>query len=387
MAFDGSPGTEASTSVERVQANSLLGSPFLLVPALLLILAFVASQLLSSDDARQNVTPVPTTFPVVQPTVPYQDLGELAVLLDLGLDGAVAYAIDGGVGVMDLATGGIDEVTAMSDLVVPGDFAVLATDSGYFVINQFEPTNVGLSEIQGDLVSTSQAQRFVAVLFGGVTGGDPEIDVRYAYTLTGSYGVVATDIGLVSTGEIDRDAKHFLVPGLGAVFERSDGGTFVFDANGYREISRHRVVAASATARVEVRCNGETECVPYLVEGEVEFELPALFGRDVELSMSPDGHWILLNVLQPPPGPTSLWEGSGSQLYDVTARQLHPLGVTRPGPPYWAGDSSFVGWLGATTDSTELVITQVEDRSWATIDLTLLGAPERAGDELVFVRG
>ena len=351
MLPDGRPGSEVSTSVERVQANSVLGSPFFLIPALLFILALVGSQLLG-DDSQEEVSPGPTTLPINQTTLPSPPPEELFELLDLGLDGAVAYAIDGGIGVLDLATGEVSRVTDMSDLVVPGDFAVLRTDSGTFVINQFEPTNVGISEIQGEIVSTSAPNRFVAVLFGGVTGGDPETDVRYAFTLSGSYGVKAADIGLVSIYEIERDAKHFLVPGLGAVFEGPGGGSFIFDVNGYKRISDHRVRAAAVGSRVELRCEASQDCVPHLVSTAEEFELPALFARDVELSMSPDGQWILLNVIQPTVGPTSIWQGGGAQLYDVAKRQIYPLGVAGPGSPYWASDSSLVGWLEPTPDST-----------------------------------
>jgi hypothetical protein len=107
----------------------------------------------------------------------------------------------------------------------------------------------------------------------------------------------------------------------------------------------------------------------------------------VELSMSPDGRWILLNVIQPTVGPTSIWQGGGAQLYDIERRQLYPLGVAGPGLPYWAADSSFVGWLDQSSDSTGLVIAFTADRKWASIDLMPLGAPNRSGDGLVFVRG
>jgi hypothetical protein len=387
MTPNGSPGSDTSSSVERVQANSVLGSPFFLIPTLLLILALVGSQLLGTDHPQEDILSTPATLPIYQTTLPRPPPQELVELLDLGLNGAVAYAIDGGVGVLDLATGEVSPVTDMSDLAVPGDFAVLRTETGNFVINQVEPTNVGLSEIQGDIVSTSASQRFVAVLFGGVNGGDPETDVRYAFTLSGSYGVKATDVGLVSTSEIEREAKHFLVPGLGAVFEGPRGGSFIFDANGYQRISDYRVRAAAVGSRVEVRCEDDQGCVPYFVSADEDFELPDVFARDVELSMSPDGQWILLNVIQPAPGPTSLWQGGGAQLYDVSSRQLHPLGVAGPGSPHWASDSSFVGWLEPTPDSTELVIAFTADRTWVTIDLVPLGAPQRSGDELVFIRG
>lgn len=381
MAYDGSPSRDPASTVERVQRNSVMGSPLVVVPILVLLLGFVAWRL--AVGLPQDVAPPDTTLPPIDTTLPDLPPAELGQLQDLGLKGTMAYGMFNGVAIIDLETGSVRPVTEISEISAQGEFEVLRADGTSFVINKSEPTSIGVSEIQGDIVSTTDTRRFVAVLFDGVAGGDPETDSRFAYTLSGNYGVEAIDLGLVTVSEIARDSAHILVPGLGAIFERPDGGTFIFDVNGYRPLSDYRVIAASATARVEVRCS--TRCEPYFVSAENDFILPPLFEEDVELSVSPNGEWILLTVTRPTAGSTSVSQRGGSQIFRVSTQNLWSLGVSKEGPPRWASDSSFVGWLSTESTEPELVVVKMQDRRAVTVNLGPLGAPNRTGEEVVFI--
>ncbi len=383
MDFQGGSSPGGTSTNERVQTNQFMGSPLVIATIVLLLLGFVGWRLLAGTP--DTALPPPTTFPPVETTQPAPPPAELGMLTGLGLKGTVAYAISDGVAVIDLETGDVIPVTNIAEILAPGDFEILPTEFGSFVIDKSDPTSIGLSEIEGDVVSTSDSERFVAVLYGGVTGGNPDTDSRYAYTLSGTYGVEAADLGLVSVAEIAKDSKQLLVPGLGAIFEHPDGGSFIFDVNGYRPLSNHRVIAASSSARVELRC--ETSCNAHYVSADKDLLLPPLFAREVELQISPDGEWILLTVVQPAPGPTSVWEGSGSQMFKVSTGNLWSLGVTSDGSPRWSGDSSFVGWLSADSDSPKLTVIKTSDRQASVIDLQPLGAPQRTGAEVVFISG
>lgn len=383
MQLERGPGPEATrTSVERVQSNSTVGRPLVLGSILIAVFGFLGFQMLSR--APEEAIPAPTTYPPIQTTLPDAP-DELLELQGLGLSGAIAYPISDGVAVIDLATGAVNAITNISDTLLLGDFVVLKGVSGTFVIDKSEPTTVGLSQIEGEIVSTAVADRFVSVRYDGVPGDNPEADSGYAFTLMDAYGVEARDLGPVSGSEIAKDSEVQLVPGLGAVFEQPDGGTFIFGANGYQPFSDHRVLAASQTARVEMRC--ESRCTPFYVSDQEEILLPPVFEEDLDLSISPDGEWILLNIVLPPPGPTSVLQNSGAQLFRVSSQSLGTLGIGKPGIARWAADSSFVAWLEPENQAAELVMVFTPDRSTATINLEQLGAPDRLGDDVVLITG
>lgn len=379
---DSSKSDEGS---EPTPGRSLFSQP---IVALVLIAAvFIAGVVMVSSLDRVPVPPPVEEVEDDEPTDIERAQETLQELTDLGLAERIAYRSVTGIGVVDLLSGDVDQVT---DFVVPapeGGLTVLHTEDGHYVINLADPTNIGLSQISGDIESTEVANRFAAVLFGGVTGGDPDVDARYAYSLEGPFGVDAADLSLVSAAEIGRDAAHFMAPGFGAVIEGPDGETFLFGANGYRLLSEHRVLTATAAARIEERC--DPTCTSYYVQGRDgeggERELPVAIAPPFETLISPDGKWALVYNTTEVLGPSLVREGAGTQLYEAATGRLFSVTVREPGSPTWSADSSYVGWLDPAGHAVELVLVFTADRSTVSLDLDSLGAPNRDDVTMTFL--
>ncbi|MFT7600026.1 MAG: hypothetical protein ACI8TP_002964 [Acidimicrobiales bacterium] len=301
-------------------------------------------------------------------------------LVDLGLTERFAYRSVTGVGVVDLADGEVRNTREFSAPSEPGNYVLLRADDANYVVDVADPSIIGISNIDGQIGTTADPERFVAVVVGWLTDVETIDDTRYAYTLGGSYGANPARVEHVDVEVIAADATTLIVDNLGVVVEGS-GHSFVVGADGSSHYSDHPVLAASASARIEERCSAT--CEARYVGSTASFALPAAGHYRV----SPDGAWVLLyndELADPSSGGTSE-QPKPAQLIEVATQKSRTVLKDSTGEPQWATDSSFVGWLDDSSHALRLSLVFTDDRSSVSLDLEALRAPDRDSLQLVFL--
>lgn len=160
-------------------------------------------------------------------------------------------------------------------------------------------------------------------------------------------------------------------PGLGVLVTPPTGGTFVGGPTGFLPISDNRVVAANASVRIEAGCDEQLACQLIAIDSRTgrTTTLPDEFAADAEISLSPDGNWVLIDTRP-------------ANLYDLTLGLWHKLEVGGYGGARWSADSQFVAWLDTTgPPALVMVLTSAGVVSFTslTVDLADHSAAPRAG--------
>lgn len=280
----------------------------------------------------------------------------------------LAYAAEDGVVVIELgelgsraATRVAAEVAFSNDVFFDlGDYELLNEGNSTFAIDRNDSRTVFELATIGPLVRTSDAFSIGKNLNG-------ERDAI----------VVATAAGFWMTWvDLPVGSSTIPVPDLGVLVLPPTGGTLLARPGHLEPFSDHRVIGATSTHHVEVRCDDELHCVPVLLERDttVGTSVPDVFAAgDANISISPDGRWIVLIRN----GPDLVLQVSGSRITEVDLTD---------GSLAWGPDGSFIAWLPPGSGEPVLSVYQLASGDRSEVDLAAFGGPESSSDAIVVFR-
>lgn len=157
----------------------------------------------------------------------------------------------------------------------------------------------------------------------------------------------------------------FIVNGEGGV-------SYAVTADGVERLSSHRVITATPTARLELRCENIVDCTLVIVSNDGEATLPQSFSQVGDrYLLSPDGLAIIR------------WDASGRSELHVPEDSYTTIVGTGVAHPVWSPDSSFVTWLDLDVEPPRLKTLLHERREWLLWDVSTMGAPDPTGSELI----
>ncbi len=331
----------------------------------------------TGDDGSRNVVdeqesqgpdatlgPFDRTAPFAEPEVVDAQSAALAELIG---SNRLAYLTSDGIVIVDLEAGiaPTAEFTPESfdpfgDLDELSSFELLSDGDNTYGISKGDSLTVHRFSNSGRLVPTIDDGLF------SVTS-DPAEEWERLFVAT-SAGFFMADL------EVPVGSTYVNIDGLGTLVSPPSGGTFLAGISGYEPYSDHRVVAGTATHQVEIRCDQTLECHPHLINRETgDWEqVPDEFAGDTGIvSVSPDGRWILRT-------------GSDDDVaFDADTGGFARLDGRPKGPVVWAPDASFAVWFDPLSNEPLLQVLYPERRSSETIDLSELGAADRAGSAVL----
>ena len=275
----------------------------------------------------------------------------------------IAYRTDGAVALVGVTGPGVASVTQP----VP---EILGSGQVFFELDEYEILN------QGDLTYAIDADNDEVFL---LYNRGPLVLTPESFTIgRGSREeprvLVATTGGFILTPvDIPVGAATLAVPGLGVLVMPPTGGSFLATSGGLESFSEHRILGASVSHHVEVRCGAELICNAVLVDRAASGESPVpdeFADGDGTISISPDGRWVAL-----------LRDGDDLVLNAETGVVASvDLGDATPA---WAPDSSYLAWLAGARGQPLLWVFRPESLERDQLDLSVLGAPDRIADELL----
>ncbi len=333
----------------------------------------------TGDDGSRNVVDgepnsgVPTTAGPFDRNEPFAEPelvdAQSAALADLIGSNRLAYLAANGIVVVDLEAGTAptaefepQSFDQFGDLAELSEFQLLNNADTTYGIRKGEELTVHQFSNSGRLVPTVDDGIFAIT-------GDPD-DVWERLFVATSAGFFMADL------EVPVGSSYVNIPELGTLVSPPTGSTFLAGIQGYEPYSDHRVVAGTATFQVEIRCGDNFVCHPHLINRETgeDEQIPDEFAGDTgAVSVSPNGRWILRT------------DSDDDVAFDAETGSFSRLDDRPKGSIVWAPDSSFAVWFDPLTNEPRLQVLYPERRSSETIDLSELGAADRAGnDVLVF---
>lgn len=316
------------------------------------------------SDTPSTSGPFDRNEPFAEPEIVDAQSAALAELIG---SNRLAYLAANGIVVVDLEAG----VAPTAEFAPESfdQFGDLAELSGFELLSEAD-TTYGIRK--GDELSVhrfSNSGRLVPTGEDGIFSitSDPDATWERLFVAT-SAGFFMADL------EVPVGSKYVNIPELGTLVSPPSGNTVLAGIRGYEPYSDHRVVAGTPTFQVEIRCEDGFVCHPHLVNrdtGENE-QVPDEFAGDTgTVSVSPDGRWILRT-------------GSDDDVaFDADTGSFSRLDDRPKGSIVWAPDSSFAVWFDPLTNEPLLQVLYPERRASETIDLSELGAADRAGDDVL----
>lgn len=322
------------------------------------------------DDAEESARPTNTlgpfdrNEPFAEPEVVDAQSGALGELIGsnrlgyLAADGVVIVDLEAGVA--PTAKFEPENFDQLRDLAKLSGFELLSEGDTTYGIATGDKLVVHQFSNSGRLTRTDEDSLF------SITS-DPTDDWERLFVAT-TAGFFMADL------EIPGGSTYLNVDGLGTLVSPPTGGTFLAGIEGFSRYSDHRIVAATSGHHVEIQCDAELICHPYLLDrATADWEqIPDEFAGDQgTVSISPDGRWVLRT-------------GSDDDVaFDSDTGGFHRLDGREKGPIVWAPDSTFAVWFDPLTNDPLLQVLYPERRSSETIDLSELGGADRAGSEVV----
>jgi len=187
----------------------------------------------------------------------------------------------------------------------------------------------------------------------------------------GKFVVLGAD-GPAIEHRLPEDAEVLAVADFGFIVITADGASKLVTPGGFEHLSDHRVLTATPTARVELRCENFLDCTLAIVYDDSEAILPASFSQvGDQYLLSPDGSAIVR------------WDTSGRGEIHVPKESYTTIVGTGVEHPVWSTDSSFVTWIDLETEPPRLKTLLHERREWLLWDIATMGAPDPSGSELL----
>ncbi len=314
-------------------------------------------------DAVEDLGPFDRNEPFAEPEIVD---AQSAALADLIGTNRLAYVARDGVVIVDLEAGTApvaefepESFDQFEDLSKLSGFELLSDGDSTFGIAKDDDITVHGFSNSGRLVPTADDGVF------SVTS-DPAEEWERLFVAT-SAGFFMADL------DVPRGSTYLNIAGLGTLVSPPTGGTFLAGIEGYERFSDNRVVAATPSHQVEIRCQGFT-CNPVHLErssGDYQQVPDDFAGDDGLVSISPDGRWILRT------------DSADDVAFDTETGGFHRLDTRQKGPVVWAPDSSFAVWFDPLTTGPVLQVLYPELRTSETLDLSELGAADRVGSELL----
>ncbi len=284
------------------------------------------------------------------------------LLAEIGPGHHLAYAVEGGVTLIDFDTGLVQRVAQYADeLTVLPPFLMLYNGNHTVVIDPDVPGHLRVFVTGSRAIATDVDGTFAFASVDESTGVVVEV---FAGRNDASW------IGQTLT--IPPGATTIAVQDLGLLVTLPDGATLVPGITEFEQVADGTVIAAVPDAWVEVRCAEDCQSIFVdRVTGD-EFTLPTSTDHPgVALSISPDGRWLV-----------EATEESSRFVDPRTGGSVDILGGG--GADFtWAPDSSYAIWLsdGASAPVTHFAFT--DGRPPVAISLAALDAEPKVGSAVL----
>ena len=302
-------------------------------------------------------TPTPTPTPTPQPTpLSFFEAREAdtarAQLATAAAGHTVVYLSEDGVGRLDLDTGLAPPLRAeVSNLARFGGGELLRGGDGNVYAVRADDLDV-VQIVASDQLAVVTGPSSIALASG------PDAALV-------SIVEVVDQVPDWATVPVPAGVEVAAVDGLGIVGYEDGVGSWMATAQGLVLLTDARIVAASAAAWLEQRCQDD-DCSLRLVSriDATAHELPGSFVMaDDRWSVAPDGSGVLRIA---PDGSAELYTPADGGLAWVTGAGMVEAA--------WAPDSSFIAWIDTEQPDPRLKVMRPDRRDWVVVDLGVLGA-------------
>ncbi len=273
-----------------------------------------------------------------------------------GLGGTVSYLSNEGLVLVDLETGAATVFAAqLEPLGMTGRLLLVSNGEKTFRVDTKNPQALTILSAYG-VAAPTEISRIVNLTFAPSNG-----EGRLSAMIMSLDGGIVGEPVAMPVGSRLETIDHF-----GMVLIPADGGTYRFTRDGLELLSPNRVIAIADDRRVELQCDDQLVCAPYLVGAETDSVLEGFSGRS-EFSFSPDGSRLL--------------GYEAGMLRAVVGTDLGSTTVEADGPAAWTADSSRFGWL--SNRGRVLNVADPDGVELARLDLRVLGLPPANSPALV----
>jgi len=324
--------------------------------------------------ATPTATPEPTPAPTLEPTPEVEPEPEV----EAAASRATGASIDAGIRMLQ---GHLERSEQDATIMYRSGDAVTFVDLRSGDVQVADMGGIGSGDLsQARLLQSGDDTIVVDPDARGAQIAPGSIDQIILNSSTGIATVLDEDGTFVVLGADGPPVEHRLPEGAEVlavadyafIVITEDGASKLVTPGGFEHLSDHRVLTATPSAHVELRCENFLECVLAIVHEDREAILPPSFSQIGDrYLLSPDGAALVR------------WDTSGRGEIHVPEDSYTTILGSGVEHPVWSADSSFVSWLDLETEPPRLKTLLYERREWMLWDVATMGAPEPSGSELL----